>query len=773
MLARRHCLRGTSVRTWFAAEPAFIAGEAALAVETESRMLARNTLVQGRYQIVRLLKKGGMGAVYEAIDLRLKTPVALKQMIPSNEPHLAPSLPLIKKAFEREAQILAGLDHPALPKVSDYFTDGGAHFLVMQFIPGLDLAEQLQQRSQPFPVNDVLDWADTLLDALEYLHTRQPPIIHRDIKPGNLKLSPRGRIILLDFGLAKGAPAIQSQFTAGSSILHGHTPYYAPPEQIHGRRTDHRSDLYALGATLYDLLTNRRPVNADVRVDAVEDGGLDPLRPIHERNPKVPPAISAAVHHALVLRPDDRPQSATEMRAEFQAASQLASEEDRGAYTIRAAPTLRPLAAPPKTVKRVPPALPPSSSGVGLLLQRPIGLVLMLLSILTIVIIVLIVVLRLANGNGADVTSSQTTGLTSQIALVPPVTSPPTSQPTRASYTPETLTPTYTTIPPSPTYTTIPPTNTPVRPTDTQTSPTSTPATPTSTETTPTIAPQGTNIEIPEVFIHRYFDLINSRKYNEAWALLSDIYKCYQEGGYDEFQRFWNTIRHVEVDAVRTLDYRSDNALIDLTVTFTNEADGSTSKEYPGYQLILNNNHDGWLINRGKSGLSSNEPTSPSASTFTVGQKAAARPPNARDLWNMGGGRVHERPKLYGGAVVTILAIEEGAVCVRTEEGVEGWIREQTADALTHDLTVQGEQNRFSNGTCVQISLIEARPDDGIPLHTEPRSTADTVLPNDLAFREQAIVQEVRGDWLRITLDNGTVGWARWYYDGDYYIDPC
>src|SRR5215210_2776852 len=165
-------------------------------------MLDPATLIQGRYQIIKKIGEGGMGAVYEAVDKRLSSTVALKQTLVRGE--------RLERAFEREAQLLANLRHPALPRVIDYFSEDQAQFLVMEFIPGEDLGESLEFDNPPFPLEEILRWADSLLDALDYLHSQTPPIIHRDIKPQNLKLTASGEIVLLDFGLAKGAAA-QSQ----------------------------------------------------------------------------------------------------------------------------------------------------------------------------------------------------------------------------------------------------------------------------------------------------------------------------------------------------------------------------------------------------------------------------------------------------------------------------------------------------------------------------------------------------------------------------------
>src|SRR2546428_8699786 len=149
---------------------------------TSPFLLSPNTILQSRYRIVRQLGKGGMGAVYEAVDLRLDTTVAVKQTLTADED--------LWKQFEREARLLAQLNHSALPHVSDYFTEGNRAFCVMQFIEGADLAEIIARQPGPFPRNRVVAWADQLLDALIYLHSRDRQIIHRDIKPHNLKLTP-------------------------------------------------------------------------------------------------------------------------------------------------------------------------------------------------------------------------------------------------------------------------------------------------------------------------------------------------------------------------------------------------------------------------------------------------------------------------------------------------------------------------------------------------------------------------------------------------------
>lgn len=282
-----------------------------------------------RYQILRVLSdKGGMGVIYQATDLTFNNTVVikhsrfteqfLKQQYPAMPPdELRSHAEYLRKAFEREARLVRGLKHHALPNVIDYFTTGDGHqFFVMDFIPGKDfgelLDERLRQNRGPFPLDQALDWADQLLDALDYLHTRfDSPIIHRDLKPLNLKLTPDGRIVLLDFGLAKGATPGMSVVSAS---IHGYTLNYAPLEQIRGKGTSVRSDLYSLAVTLHHLLSGAMPPSAVDRVTETTSGELDPLRPLHEINPQIPVVVSEIIQRAAALNPNNRYATAAEMR---------------------------------------------------------------------------------------------------------------------------------------------------------------------------------------------------------------------------------------------------------------------------------------------------------------------------------------------------------------------------------------------------------------------------------------------------------------------------
>lgn len=305
-------------------------------------MLQPETILQGRYRIVRQLGQGGMGAVYEAIDQRLDTTVALKETLFSDE--------RLRKQFEREARLLARLHHPALPRVSDHFSEGDGQFLVMQFIPGDDLSEMMNRKRGPFPADQVLTWADQLLDALDYLHTQDPQIVHRDIKPQNLKLTSRGQIILLDFGLAKGQAGDISRVTTSASIF-GYTPNYAPLEQIQGLGTDSRSDLYSLAATLYHLMTGVKPPDALTRAAALVNGQPDPLAPASEANPAVARDVDVVLSRAMAQNREQRYATAADMRRALHETDQATTVVNRGeAQTVLFPQPAKTLAAPTQTV---------------------------------------------------------------------------------------------------------------------------------------------------------------------------------------------------------------------------------------------------------------------------------------------------------------------------------------------------------------------------------------------------------------------------------------
>ena len=338
-------------------------------------MLTPNTLLQNRYLIVRRLGEGGMGAVYEATDQRFDSTVAIKEMLVS--------APELQKAFEREARLLNTLRHAALPVVMDYFAERDGHFLVMQYIPGEDLARLLAQRGGPFPVEQVLVWADQLLGALEYLHSRTPPIIHRDIKPQNLKLTPDGDVVLLDFGLAKGSAG---QMTLATASVYGYTPSFAPLEQMRGEGSDARSDLYSLAATLYYLMTGVPPADAVGRAEAHVNNRPDPLRPAAEVNPAVGRGVSDVLGWALSLSRDARPASVSAMRAALRAQAPQSGTAPFASPLFVAAAVPEPSAWRPASASSRAPAPRESRSGVLVALAAATVLVLICAGIVAVVV---------------------------------------------------------------------------------------------------------------------------------------------------------------------------------------------------------------------------------------------------------------------------------------------------------------------------------------------------------------------------------------------------
>lgn len=269
------------------------------------KMIEAGTVLQNRYRVQKQIGQGGMGAVYIATDERFGSVVAIKETLVMETN--------FRKAIEREARLLNSLKHPALPRVSDHFEDDNGQFIVMEYIAGDDLSEMMEREQKAFPEKEVINWADQLLDALDFLHNQEIPVIHRDIKPQNLKLTPRGQIVLLDFGLAKGNPSDVSHQTAAKSIF-GYSRSYASLEQIQGTGTDPRSDLYSLAATLYHLVTGVPPEDALTRAMHVLSEKDDTLKSASDLHPHVSKGFAGVLHRTMALNGNQRPQSAKEMR---------------------------------------------------------------------------------------------------------------------------------------------------------------------------------------------------------------------------------------------------------------------------------------------------------------------------------------------------------------------------------------------------------------------------------------------------------------------------
>lgn len=263
-------------------------------------------VLRGRYRVVERIGQGGMGNIYLADDTRLEgRKCALKEV--EHDRNLPDKiLTEARDQFLREATVLARLDHPNLPKVSDFFSIGEKDYLVMDYVPGKDLRTlMLEAKAQNTFLDelDVLDWASQLADALTYLHRQEPPIVHRDIKPSNLKITPDGLLKLVDFGLVKLLAPDEETIT----IIQGQgTLLYTPLEQYGGSEshTDIRSDVYAFGATLYHLLTGQPPVDARQRFLYPEN-----LTAPSKINPAVSARTEKAIFWAMELHPNNRPES--------------------------------------------------------------------------------------------------------------------------------------------------------------------------------------------------------------------------------------------------------------------------------------------------------------------------------------------------------------------------------------------------------------------------------------------------------------------------------
>ena len=268
--------------------------------------LKNGEVLRARYQVRERIGQGGMGSIYLAEDLRLSGRLcALKEVLyDRNLPDKV--LEQAREQFLREATVLARLDHPNLPKVSDFFSSDQRDYLVMDYVPGDDLRTLMldARRQKTFlSEKDVLNWANQLADALVFLHSQEPSIVHRDIKPSNLKITPNGLLKLVDFGLVK----IMVPEEVTITVIQGQgTALYTPLEQYggDGLHTDVRADIYAFGATLYHLLTNEAP--ADARRRFLQPESLLPLRQI---NPAVSNRTERAILWAMSLHPDQRPNS--------------------------------------------------------------------------------------------------------------------------------------------------------------------------------------------------------------------------------------------------------------------------------------------------------------------------------------------------------------------------------------------------------------------------------------------------------------------------------
>jgi serine/threonine protein kinase len=267
-------------------------------------VLSTGQILQQRYHIVSHLGKGGMGTVYQAQDMRLNNrPVAVKELDPAQLPPASQQTAL--QAFQREAAILAGLSHPGLTTVYDYFLENNKFYLVMELVEGETMQQAWERMGRRFAETQVVLWAQELSEVLHYLHSQHPPVIFRDLKPDNIMVQPNGRLKLIDFGIAR-------HFTPGKSndtTTFG-TPGYAAPEQYGRGQTDARSDLYALGIVTHQLLTGHDPTTTPFQ-----------LPPIEQTAPQISPSVKQIVMQALEIDPARRPSSAAAFSTALQAST--------------------------------------------------------------------------------------------------------------------------------------------------------------------------------------------------------------------------------------------------------------------------------------------------------------------------------------------------------------------------------------------------------------------------------------------------------------------
>jgi serine/threonine protein kinase len=296
--------------------------------------LAQGAVLENRYRIVKLVGQGGFGAVYRAWDLRLNAPCALKESFDSSVE--------AQRQFQREASVLANLRHPNLPRVADFFSiDDQGQYLVMDFIEGEDLETMVNQCGGPLPEKAVLDWIGQICSALSYLHRQTPPIIHRDVKPANIKITPDNQAMLVDFGAFK-AYDNHTKTTMGARAV---SPGYAPFEQYGAGTTDARTDVYAVGATLYAVLTGQEPPESIARLAG------SPLPDPQQLNLSLSSTTAVIILQAMSVMPDQRFGAISDLQAALVAQKpmlQAATPVVTAAYI--------PVTAPPQRIVKANPA---------------------------------------------------------------------------------------------------------------------------------------------------------------------------------------------------------------------------------------------------------------------------------------------------------------------------------------------------------------------------------------------------------------------------------
>ena len=263
-------------------------------------------IYSGRYELTHLIARGGMAQVYRAMDRQLERPVALKVLFPE----LSVDRTFVER-FRREAQAAANLSHPNIVPVFDWGEDDGSYFIVMEYVEGRPLSAVLRD-PQPMPPRQIATIGAGVAAALAFAHRHG--VVHRDVKPGNVLITPDGDVKVTDFGIARAMNTEESLTQTGAVMG---TAAYFSPEQAEGKGVDSRSDIYSLGVVLYEMAVGRPPFTGDSPVAVASKHVRDmPVLP-REANPTVPPALEAVIMKAMAKNPDDRYGSAEELRADL------------------------------------------------------------------------------------------------------------------------------------------------------------------------------------------------------------------------------------------------------------------------------------------------------------------------------------------------------------------------------------------------------------------------------------------------------------------------
>jgi serine/threonine protein kinase len=522
--------------------------------------LSPGQILNNRYRIDRLLGRGGFGTLYYVWDINLESPRALKENLDTS--------PEAQRQFKREAQILDKLAHPNLPRVLDHFVvPEQGQYLVMDFVEGEDLQEKLVKADGPLPEAQVLEWIGQICDALTYLHSQKPPVIHRDIKPANIRITPDGKAMLVDFGIAKIYDPDLGTTRGARAITSG----YSPPEQYGRGLTDAQSDIYALGATCYHLLTGQIPPDS---VDILNNTDAAPL-PVNQLNHQVTPQVSAAIARAMQPNRELRWQSVADFKA---ALTTLPGGEP--AFVTSSFSAASGAASPPPTVPHgPPPASVPPTMRVAPRDRRDL-LIMGVLALFALGILCsfgMFVLYRWQGAEQAALHNRQTFEsmlATGVVSMTPAPDTPLTPTLPPPGGTPVSVIPTIPspTLPLPPSMSTPPPANLP--------------------GPTPAVY-----MFTPDQIIRVYYDAINQRNYDLSWSILSDHFKKkYNSTGFGPYVAWWDTVAEMEILQLDIREQQDDSSAVIFVGLRYHYLDGRVVDDNYLFTLIAWPGQYGWQI---------------------------------------------------------------------------------------------------------------------------------------------------------------------------------